>query len=168
PKGLKVGDSVLSSEKADIKIGNCLPLDKIPLGTNVHNIEMNSGQGGKIVRSAGSYAQLIAKEGKYVQLRLPSGEVRMILKSCKASIGQLGNTDNENITMGKAGRSRWLGRRPKVRGVAMNPHDHPMGGGEGKSSGGRHPVTPWGKKTKGYKTRPKKKLSNKFIIKRRK
>ena len=168
PKGLKVGDSVLSSEKADIKIGNCLPLDKIPLGTNVHNIEMNPGQGGKIVRSAGSYAQLIAKEGKYVQLRLPSGEVRMILKSCKASIGQLGNTDNENITMGKAGRSRWLGRRPKVRGVAMNPHDHPMGGGEGKSSGGRHPVTPWGKKTKGYKTRSKKKQSNKFIIKKRK
>ncbi len=168
PKGLKVGDQVLSGKEADIKVGNCLPMDNIPLGTSVHNIEMNPGQGGKIVRSAGGYAQIVAKEGKYVQLRLPSGEVRMILKTCRASIGQVGNTDNENITLGKAGRSRWLGRRPKVRGVAMNPVDHPMGGGEGKSSGGRHPVTPWGKKTKGYKTRPKKKQSNKFIIKRRK
>jgi len=168
PKGLKVGDKVLSGTEADIKTGNCLPMDNIPLGTSVHNIEMNPGQGGKIVRSAGGYAQIVAKEGKYVQLRLPSGEVRMILKTCRASIGQVGNTDNENITLGKAGRSRWLGRRPKVRGVVMNPIDHPMGGGEGKSSGGRHPVTPWGKKTKGYKTRPKKKQSNKFIIKRRK
>jgi len=168
PKGLKVDDELISGEKADIKIGNCLPMDNIPLGTSVHNIELNPGQGGKIVRSAGGYAQIVAKEGKYVQLKLPSGEVRMVLKTCRASIGQVGNTDNENITLGKAGRSRWLGKRPKVRGVVMNPIDHPMGGGEGKSSGGRHPVTPWGKKTKGYKTRPKKKQSNKFIIKRRK
>ncbi len=168
PKDIKVGDKLLSGEKSDIKVGNCLPMDKIPLGTNVHNVEMNPGQGGKIVRSAGSYAQIVAKEGKYVQLRLPSGEVRMILKNCRATIGQVGNTDNENITLGKAGRSRWLGRRPKVRGVAMNPIDHPMGGGEGKSSGGRHPVSPWGKSTKGYKTRSKRKKSNKFIVKKRK
>jgi large subunit ribosomal protein L2 len=142
-------------------------LREIPLGTHIHNIELYPGHGGQLVRGAGGYAQVMAKEGKYAQVKLPSGEVRMILLDCKATIGQVGNLDHENISVGKAGRSRWLGRRPKVRGVAMNPVDHPHGGGEGKSSGGRHPVTPWGVPTKGYKTR-KKKPSDKLIVRRRK
>ncbi|MBN1893781.1 50S ribosomal protein L2 [bacterium] len=168
PNGLAVGDMVSSGAEAEIKIGNVLPLDKIPLGTDIHNIELKPGRGGQIVRTAGGSAQLMAKEGNYVQVKLPSGEVRMIRNSCRATIGQVGNPDHVNISIGKAGRSRWLGRRPKVRGVVMNPIDHPMGGGEGKSSGGRHPTTPWGKPTKGYKTRKKKKQSNAFIVKRRK
>jgi len=168
PQGLKVGDQVMSGEKAEIRIGNVLPLDKIPLGTGVHNIELKPGHGGQLVRGAGASAQLMAKEGEYVQLKLPSGEVRMIRFDCRATIGQVGNLDHVNISLGKAGRSRWLGRRPKVRGVAMNPVDHPMGGGEGKSSGGRHPTTPWGKPTKGYKTRSKRKKSDSYIVKRRK
>ncbi len=167
PQGLKVGDTVISGPGAEIKIGNALPLKEIPLGTYVHNIELKPGGGGQIARSAGAYAQVMAKEGRYVHLRLPSGEVRMIFEECKATIGQVGNLDHENISIGKAGRARWLGRRPYVRGVAMNPVDHPHGGGEGKTSGGRHPVTPWGMPTKGYKTRRSKKPSDKFIIKRR-
>jgi len=168
PVGLKVGDSVMSGEGAEFKVGNVLPMDKIPMGTEVHNIELRPGYGGQLVRGAGTSAQLMAKEGKYVLLRMPSGEVRMILNNCRATIGQVGNPDHINITLGKAGSSRWLGRRPKVRGVAMNPVDHPMGGGEGKSSGGRHPTTPWGKPTKGYKTRKKNKKSDSYIVKRRK
>lgn len=168
PRKLAVGDTVISTEKADIKPGNCMPLKSIPLGQHVHNIEMKIGKGGQIVRSAGGYAQLMAKEGKYALLKLPSGEVRMIHQDCKATLGQVSNVEHENTSLGKAGRKRWLGRRPKVRGVAMNPVDHPMGGGEGKSSGGRHPCTPWGKPTKGYKTRKKKKDSNRFIVKKRK
>jgi len=168
PRKLEVGDTVISTDKADIKPGNCMPLKAIPLGQHVHNIEMKIGKGGQLVRSAGSYAQLMAKEGKYALLKLPSGEVRMIHQECKATLGQVSNVEHENASLGKAGRKRWLGRRPKVRGVAMNPVDHPMGGGEGKSSGGRHPCTPWGKPTKGYKTRKKKKDSNRFIVKKRK
>ncbi len=168
PVGLKVGDTVTSGEGAEIEVGNVLPLEKIPLGTEVHNIELKPGGGGQMARGAGASAQLMAKEGGYVQLKLPSGEVRMVKQSCRATIGQVGNLDQVNISLGKAGRSRWLGRRPKVRGVAMNPVDHPMGGGEGKSSGGRHPTTPWGKPTKGYKTRSKRKKSNAYIIKKRK
>jgi len=168
PNGLSVGDTVSSGGESEIKVGNVLPLDKIPLGTDIHNIELKPGRGGQIVRTAGGAAQLMAKEGGYVQVKLPSGEVRMIRNSCRATIGQVGNLDHVNISIGKAGRSRWLGRRPKVRGVVMNPIDHPMGGGEGKSSGGRHPTTPWGKPTKGYKTRKKKNKSNAFIVKRRK
>lgn len=173
PAGLKQGDQIMSGvnnrtgESADIKPGNALEMSKIPVGTVIHNIEMNPGRGGQLCRSAGSYAQLIAKEGKYALLRLPSGEVRKILAACKATIGQVGNLSHENISLGKAGRNRWLGRRPKVRGVAMNPIDHPLGGGEGRSSGGRHPVSPWGMPAKGYKTRDKKKASSKLIIKRR-
>jgi large subunit ribosomal protein L2 len=167
PSGLQVGDTIMSGENPEIRVGNAMPLAKIPLGTSIHNIEMRKGKGGQIARSAGNYAQLIAKEGEYGQIRLPSGEVRVVRLECMATIGQVGNTDHENISSGKAGRSRWLGRRPKVRGVAMNPVDHPMGGGEGKSSGGRHPTTPWGKPTKGYKTR-KSKPSDAVIIKRRK
>jgi large subunit ribosomal protein L2 len=167
PLKLKVGDTVMSGEKADIKPGNSLPLSKIPLGTQIHNIEMKIGKGGQLVRTAGSFAQLVAKEGKYAQIKLPSGEVRMILVQCKASIGQLGNVEHENIDLGKAGRKRWLGRRPKVRGVAMNPVDHPMGGGEGRSSGGRHPCSPWGIPSKGFRTR-KNRVTDRFIIKRRK
>jgi large subunit ribosomal protein L2 len=167
PLDLKVGDTVIASATADIKPGNALPLRNIPLGTLVHNIELKPGKGGQLARSAGAAAQLIAKEGNYAQLRLPSGEVRQIHVNCKACIGQLSNVEHENLSIGKAGRKRWLGRRPHVRGVAMNPVDHPMGGGEGKSSGGRHPVTPWGKPTKGYKTR-KPKESDRYIIKRRK
>lgn len=166
PNGLKVNDTVLSGDNVEINLGNTMPLSKIPLGTTVHNIEMKIGKGGQIARSAGSFAQLMAKEGNYAQLRLPSGEMRLVRLECRATIGQVGNLDHENITIGKAGRARWLGRRPKVRGVAMNPVDHPLGGGEGKSSGGRHPVTPWGKPTKGYKTR-KRKPSDAFIVKRR-
>lgn len=167
PLDLKVGDTVVSSPQADIKPGNALPLQNMPLGTIIHNIELKQGKGGQMARAAGAYAQLVAKEGKYAQLRLPSGEVRMVLLGCRATVGQLSNIEHENISLGKAGRKRYLGRRPKVRGVAMNPVDHPLGGGEGKSSGGRHPVTPWGKPTKGYKTRKKPKESDRFIIKRR-
>lgn len=166
PNGLKVNDKVMAGESAEIALGNSLPLSNIPMGTTVHNVELQPGKGGQMARSAGSYAQLVAKEGDYAQLKLPSGEVRMVRLECRATIGQVGNLDHENIDIGKAGRSRWLGRRPKVRGVAMNPIDHPMGGGEGKSSGGRHPCTPWGKPTKGYKTR-KRKPSDALIVKRR-
>ncbi|MCD6224478.1 MAG: 50S ribosomal protein L2 [Deltaproteobacteria bacterium] len=166
PLNLSVGDSVISSSEADIKPGNTLPLKNIPLGTHIHNIELTVGKGGQIVRSAGTYAQLMAKEDRYAQVKLPSGEVRMVLLNCYATIGQLGNVIHENISLGKAGRKRWLGRRPKVRGVAMNPVDHPMGGGEGRSSGGRHPCTPWGMPTKGYKTRNKRK-SNRYVVKKR-
>ncbi len=166
PNGVKVGDRIEAGEAAEIKVGNAMPLEKIPLGMEVHNIELTHGRGGQIVRSAGGSAQIMAKEGNYVQLRLPSGEVRAVRKECFATIGQVGNLDHENVVVGKAGKSRWLGIRPHVRGVAMNPVDHPHGGGEGKSSGGRHPVTPWGVPTKGYKTRKKKK-SNKYIVRKR-
>jgi len=167
PHGIKEGDTVISGSDVDIHPGNALPLEKIPTGLFVHNVEMIAGRGGQMVRSAGSYAQLMAKEGNYVSLRLPSGEIRMVRRECYATIGQVSNIDHENVTIGKAGRSRWLGKRPKVRGVAMNPIDHPLGGGEGRSSGGRHPVTPWGKPTKGYRTRGKK-PSDKYIVHRRK
>lgn len=166
PSKLDVGDTIISSEKADIKPGNTIPLKNIPLGSLIHNVELKIGRGGQLIRSAGTYGQLMAKEEGYAQVRLPSGEVRKILLQCKATIGQVGNIDHENVSIGKAGRSRWLGRRPKVRGVVMNPVDHPMGGGEGKSSGGRHPCTPWGVPTKGHKTRTNKK-SDKYIVKRR-
>jgi large subunit ribosomal protein L2 len=167
PVGMNVGDVVLSGDSADIKPGNAMRLGRIPVGTVVHNVELAPGKGGQFCRAAGTYAQLIAKEGKYALLRLPSGEVRNILSACTATVGQVGNIHHEQISLGKAGRNRWLGRRPMVRGVAMNPIDHPLGGGEGKSSGGRHPCTPWGKPTKGYKTRNKKKASSKLIVKRR-
>ncbi len=166
PLGLKTGDIVISDEVTDVKPGNNMPLKNIPLGTLLHNIEMRPGKGGQVVRSAGGAAQLMAKEGKYAQIRLPSGEVRMFLQECRATIGQVGNLEHENVSIGKAGRSRWLGRRPRVRGVAMNPVDHPMGGGEGKSSGGRHPCSPWGWPTKGYRTR-RKKPSDAFIVRSR-
>ncbi|MBN2467590.1 MAG: 50S ribosomal protein L2 [Deltaproteobacteria bacterium] len=168
PMGLKVGDVVMSGEAAPIKPGNALPLRNIPVGSTVHNIELKIGKGGQLARSAGASSQLVAKEGDYALIKIPSNEVRMVHLDCHATIGQVGNIDHVNISTGKAGRARWLGRRPKVRGVAMNPVDHPMGGGEGKSSGGRHPVTPWGVPTKGFKTRPRKKASDKHIIKRRK
>ncbi|MDA8142177.1 MAG: 50S ribosomal protein L2 [Desulfobacteraceae bacterium] len=167
PVNLQVGDMVMSGPEADIKPGNALPLANIPLGTHIHNIELRLGKGGQIVRSAGTYAQLMAKEDPYALVKLPSGEVRMVLMKCKATIGQVGNVIHENISIGKAGRSRWLGHRPRVRGVAMNPVDHPMGGGEGRSSGGRHPCSPWGMPTKGYRTR-KNKSTDRFIVKRRK
>lgn len=168
PHGLQVGDTVISSENADIKVGNALPLRNIPVGTFVHNIELKPGKGGQLVRAAGNAAQLMAKEGDYAQLRLPSGEVRMIRLECKATIGQVGNVEHEIVSIGKAGRKRHMGIRPTVRGSAMNPVDHPHGGGEGKSPIGRpSPMTPWGKPTLGYKTRDKKKASNKYIIKRR-
>lgn len=167
PLGVSVGDQILAGEKADIKPGNAMPMARIPLGTLIHNVELYPGRGGQLVRSAGTYAQLIAKEEKYVLLRLPSGEVRKILAVNIATVGQVGNIEHENVSIGKAGRNRWLGKRPQVRGVAMNPVDHPLGGGEGRSSGGRHPVTPWGKPTKGYKTRSPKKASSKLIVKRR-
>ena len=166
PDGLKVGDQIISGEGAEIKIGNALYLKDIPVGTLIHNIELKPGHGAQIVRSAGTYAQIMAKEGKYAQIRLPSGEIRLIPLSCKATIGQVGNIDHENISIGKAGRARWMGRRPHVRGVAMNPVDHPHGGGEGRTSGGRHPVSPWGVPTKGYKTR-RRKASDRYIVKRR-
>lgn len=166
PLGMKVGDTVLSGEKVDIKPGNCMPMGNMPLGSIIHNIEMRIDKGAQLVRSAGASAQLMAKEGEYVLIKLPSGEVRRFNRKCRASIGQIGNIEHERQKLGKAGRSRWLGRRPKVRGVAMNPHDHPMGGGEGKSSGGRHPCTPWGLPTKGYKTR-KRKQSDKDIVTKR-
>jgi large subunit ribosomal protein L2 len=166
PQGLKVGDKVLAGADADIVVGNCLPLRHIPAGTLVHNIELRPGKGGQLVRSAGGAAQLLAKEGDYAQVRLPSGEVRKVFLDCIATVGQVGNLDHENIAIGKAGRKRWRGIRPTVRGVAMNPVDHPLGGGEGKTSGGRNPVTPWGQPTRGYKTR-RNKMTDKFIVKRR-
>jgi large subunit ribosomal protein L2 len=156
----------VSGPEADIVTGNALPLKSIPTGTLIHNIELRPGKGGQMVRSAGGAAQLLAKEGEYAQIRLPSGEVRKVLMDCVATIGQVGNLEHENISIGKAGRKRWMGIRPTVRGVAMNPVDHPHGGGEGKTSGGRHPVTPWGQPTRGYKTRNNK-LTDRFIVKRR-
>ncbi len=167
PSGIKVGDQLVSGEDADIKTGNCLPMANIPLGTLIHNVEMKIGKGAQLVRSAGAVAQLMAKEGKYVLVKLPSGEVRKFLNQCRACIGAVGNSEHGSQKLGKAGRSRWKGRRPTVRGVAMNPIDHPMGGGEGKSSGGRHPCTPWGVPTKGFKTR-KRKASDRDIVTRRK
>jgi large subunit ribosomal protein L2 len=166
PDRLKVGDEVLSSRHADIKPGNSLPLRFIPLGTLLHNIELKKGRGGQMARSAGTSAQLLAKDDKYAHVRLPSNEVRLVNVDCRATVGQVSNVEHAQIRIGKAGRTRWLGRRPSVRGVAMNPVDHPMGGGEGRSSGGRHPCTPWGVPTKGYKTR-KNRATDKFIIKRR-
>lgn len=166
PLGLKVGDKIVAGPEADIVVGNALPLKNIPTGTMIHNIEMRVGKGGQMVRSAGGAAQLLAKEGDYAQVRLPSGEVRKVHIDCMASIGQVGNLDHENVTIGKAGRKRWMGIRPTVRGVVMNPVDHPHGGGEGKTSGGRHPVTPWGQPTRGYKTRHNKQ-TGKWIVKRR-
>jgi large subunit ribosomal protein L2 len=166
PNGMKVGDKVLSGPEADIVAGNAMALRNLPVGTLIHNLELRPGKGGQLVRSAGASAQLLAKEGEYAQVRLPSGEVRKVLMDCMATIGQVGNLDHENVTFGKAGRRRWLGIRPTVRGVAMNPVDHPLGGGEGKTSGGRNPVTPWGKPTRGYKTRNNKQ-TDRFIVKRR-
>ena len=166
PSGLQVGQRVVASPEADIVVGNCLPLRNIPLGTMVHNVELKRGRGGQMVRSAGAAAQVLAKEGDYAQVKLPSGEVRMVHIECRATIGQVGNLDHENISIGKAGRNRHLGHRPYVRGVAMNPVDHPHGGGEGKTSGGRHPVTPWGVPTKGYKTRNNAR-TDRYIVRRR-
>ena len=169
PVGLTDGDKVVSGQKADIKPGNCMPIENIPVGTLIHNIELNPGQGGKMVRSAGQSAQLMAKEGKYAHVRLPSGEMRLVMTRCRATIGTVGNTDHENVKLGKAGRTRHMGIRPTVRGSVMNPVDHPHGGGEGRAPVGRPgPLTPWGKPALGYKTRKKNKLSNKFIVKRRK
>jgi large subunit ribosomal protein L2 len=167
PLGLQVGATVVSGPESDILVGNALPLRNIPVGTTIHNIELRKGKGAQLVRSAGGAAQLIAKEGEYAQVRMPSGEVRQIHIECLATIGQVGNLDHGNVTIGKAGRSRWLGIRPAVRGVAMNPVDHPHGGGEGKTSGGRHPVTPWGQPTRGFKTRNNKR-TDRFIIRRKK
>ena len=168
PQGLTDGDKVVSGANSDIKVGNCLPIENIPVGTLIHNVELRPGQGGKLVRSAGQSAQLMAKDGAYAHLRLPSGEMRLILAKCRATIGTLGNSDHENIKLGKAGRKRHMGIRPTVRGSVMNPVDHPHGGGEGRAPIGRPgPLTPWGKPALGYKTRNKKKLSNKFIVTRR-
>ncbi|MBL8172791.1 MAG: 50S ribosomal protein L2 [Acidobacteria bacterium] len=166
PVGLQVGQAILAGPEADILTGNALPIKNIPLGTQVHNIELKPGKGGQMARSAGSFAQLVAKEGELAQLRLPSGEIRLVSVNCMATIGQVGNAEHENVSVGKAGRTRWKGIRPTVRGVAMNPVDHPHGGGEGKTSGGRNPVTPWGQPTRGYKTRNNKR-TDKFIVKRR-
>jgi large subunit ribosomal protein L2 len=168
PNGLKVGASIMSGSGSEISVGNALPLSEIPLGSTVHNVELKVGKGGQLGRSAGSAIQLMAKENKMAQLKMPSGEVRVVSVSCMATYGEVGNAEHENISLGKAGRTRWLGKRPHVRGVAMNPVDHPMGGGEGKTSGGGHPVSPWGQKAKGFKTRKHKKESNRYIIKRRK
>ena len=168
PFGLKVNDTIIAGETAPLKLGNALPLKTIPSGMVIHNIELVPGKGGQLARSAGSSAQIMARDSGFVTLKLPSGEVRMVREDCHATIGQVGNRAHEQVVSGKAGRTRWLGRRPKVRGVAMNPVDHPMGGGEGKSSGGRHPTTPWGKPTKGYKTRKRNKKSNELIVRRRK
>ena len=168
PAKLNVGDVLMSGENAEIRIGNCLLLKDIPEGTLIHNVEMRPGKGAQIARSAGSGVQLMAKEGDYVTLKLESGEVRLIHRNCRATIGTVGNADHENISIGKAGRVRWMGIRPRVRAVAMNPVDHPMGGGEGRSSGGRHPCSPWGQIAKGLKTRKVKKLSNKFTLSRKK
>lgn len=167
-ENLKVGDRITSGSESDISPGNSLPLKNIPLGTVIHNIELKPGKGAQLVRSAGTKAQIMAREGRYTHVKLASGEVRMILSQCKASIGQTGNQEHDIVKIGKAGRNRWLGIRPHVRGVAMNPVDHPMGGGEGRSSGGRHPVSPWGQKAKGLKTRKKRNISDKFIITKRK
>lgn len=166
PNGLAVGSGVVAGENADILVGNALPLKNIPLGTMIHNIELRKGKGGQMARSAGTAAQLLAKESGYAQIKMPSGETRMVHLECYATIGQVGNLNSENVSIGKAGRTRWLGKRPTVRGVAMNPIDHPHGGGEGRTSGGRHPVSPWGVPTKGYKTRNNKR-TQRFIIKRR-
>jgi large subunit ribosomal protein L2 len=166
PNGLKVGDAVIAGDNVDILPGNALPLKNIPLGTMLHNVELKPGKGGQIARSAGSSVQLVAKEGDYASVKMPSGEIRHIAIVCYATVGQVGNLDHENVSIGKAGRSRWLGKRPHVRGVVMNPVDHPHGGGEGKTSGGRHPVSPWGLPTKGYKTRNRK-STDKFIVQRR-
>ena len=166
PLGLKVGDTIVAGTSVDILPGNALPLKNIPLGTMVHNVELKPGKGGQMARSAGAAVQVVAKEGDYVSVKMPSGEIRKIYLDCLATIGQVGNLDHENVSIGKAGRSRWMGKRPHVRGVAMNPVDHPLGGGEGKTSGGRHPVTPWGVPTKGYKTR-RPQPSDKFIVQRR-
>ncbi len=168
PEGVRVGDRLQSGADAEVRVGNALPLSQIPTGTLVHNVELKPGRGGQLIRSAGGTAQVMGREGLYVQLRLKSGEMRKVLVTCQATVGQVGNTDHENITIGKAGRQRWKGRRPHVRGVAMNPVDHPHGGGEGKSGAGNpHPVSPWGQKAKGYKTR-RTKSTGKFIIARRK
>jgi large subunit ribosomal protein L2 len=166
PDGLKVGAKLISGPEADILVGNALPLRNIPPGTTIHNIELKPGKGAQMVRSAGGSAQLVAKEGEYALVKLPSGEIRKVAQNCMATIGQVGNSDHENVTIGKAGRSRWLGKRPHNRGVSMNPVDHPHGGGEGKTSGGRHPVTPWGQPTRGYKTRNNKR-TDAFIVNRR-
>lgn len=166
PAGIEVGQAVLSGPDADILTGNALPIRNIPLGTQIHNIELKPGKGGQMARSAGSFAQLVAKDGDRAQLRLPSGEIRIVSVLCMATVGQVGNTEHENVSIGKAGRTRWKGVRPTVRGVAMNPVDHPHGGGEGKTSGGRHPVTPWGQPTRGYKTRNNKR-TDQYIVKRR-
>ena len=166
PDGLEVGTTIMSGPEADILVGNALPLSAIPLGTMIHNIELKEGKGGQMARSAGTSAQLMAREGEWATLRLPSGEMRKVHMRCYATIGQVGNLEHENISIGKAGRTRWLGKMPHNRGVSMNPVDHPLGGGEGKTSGGRHPVSPWGQPTKGYKTR-RNKRTTKFIVKRR-
>jgi large subunit ribosomal protein L2 len=163
PDGLKVDDVIMSGQGAEIRAGNSLPIGMVPLGTFLHNVEMKAGKGGQIARSAGTYVQLVAKEGEFAHLKMPSGEVRLVKQNCYGTIGAVSNADHKNISWGKAGAARWRGWRPKVRGVAMNPVDHPMGGGEGRSSGGRHPCTPWGKKTKGLKTRKKRK-SRKYIV----
>jgi len=168
PDGLGVGDRVTSGDEAEIRTGNSLPIKLIPEGTQVHNIELRCGKGGQMARSAGASAQLMAKEGSYATLKLSSGEVRLVGVSCRATIGVVGNSEHANVSYGKAGRTRWIGRRPRVRAVAMNPVDHPMGGGEGRSSGGRHPCSPWGQPAKGFKTRSPRKSSNKFILNRRK
>ena len=167
PLGLGVGDTIVSADRADILPGNAMPLQNIPLGTQVHNVELRPGKGGQLSRSAGSSVQVVAKDGKYVSVKLPSGETRLLLAQCRATVGQVGNTDHGNVSIGKAGRNRWLGRRPHVRGIAMNPVDHPLGGGEGHSAGGRHPVSPWGVPAKGFKTRHKK-PSDRFILQRKK
>jgi large subunit ribosomal protein L2 len=166
PAGVKVGDTIVAGTQVDILPGNCLPLRNIPLGTMVHNVELRPGKGGQMARSAGAAVQVVAKEGDYATLKMPSSEVRLVNLDCLATVGQVGNLDHENVSGGKAGRTRWQGRRPHVRGVAMNPVDHPLGGGEGKTSGGRHPVTPWGVPTKGYKTRNRKR-TDRFIVNRR-
>ena len=167
PAKVAVGDMLMSGPDAEIRPGNCLPLSNIPLGTHIHNIELRTGRGGQMVKSAGGFAQLMAREGRYATVKLPSGEVRMVLVACRATIGQIGNVDHANVSLGKAGRKRYQGRRPHVRGVVMNPVDHPMGGGEGRSSGGRHPCSPWGVPSKGFKTRKRKKASDRLIVKRR-
>jgi large subunit ribosomal protein L2 len=170
PKNLKVGDSIESGEKVDIRVGNTMPLKNIPIGTDVHNIELKAGKGGQMARSAGAYAVLAAREGNYATLKMPSGEIRKVRVECRATIGVIGNSEHENISLGKAGRSRWLGIRPQTRGMAMNPVDHPMGGGEGKSKSGggrKHPKSPWGQLAKGLKTRNKKKASTKLIVRGR-
>jgi large subunit ribosomal protein L2 len=168
PHGLNVGDTLVSGPGVEIRVGNAMPLSEIPLGSTLHNVELKIGKGGQLARSAGSYMQLMAKDGDYCLLRMPSGEVRQVHRNCYATLGQVGNLDHENVVLGKAGASRWRGRRPKVRGVAMNPVDHPHGGGEGKTSGGRHPVSPWGQPTKGYRTRKKNNPTDRFIVRRRK